>query len=79
MKLATLQTEDGVRVVGVQGGTTLPKYVDLTTTDERIGRSLKRLLASDSGLQIARDAAGRGDRGGKIRGGDAARPDSPPR
>ena len=56
MRLATISTSSGDRVVAVRDG----KYIDLTRTDPQIPPSLKELLARDGGLAQARAATERG-------------------
>lgn len=53
MRLATLETADGLRPVGV---TDDQQYVNLTAVDETIPRCLKALLAQDDGIQRAKTA-----------------------
>ncbi|MGE5193930.1 MAG: fumarylacetoacetate hydrolase family protein [Deltaproteobacteria bacterium] len=56
MRLATISTAGGDRVVAVRDG----KYIDLSQADPQIPRSLKDLLARETGLAQARAAAERG-------------------
>lgn len=56
MKLATLKTDQGNRVVAVLASENDTKYIDLMTVDATIPRSLKGLLAQTDGLSRAREA-----------------------
>jgi 2-keto-4-pentenoate hydratase/2-oxohepta-3-ene-1,7-dioic acid hydratase in catechol pathway len=56
VRLATISTAGGDRVVAVRDG----KYIDLSQADPQIPRSLKDLLARETGLAQARAAAERG-------------------
>ncbi len=53
MRLATLETQDGLRVVAVTGDGAEIQYVDLHAADSSIPRSLKALLSQDDGLDRA--------------------------
>lgn len=53
MKLTTLATEQGSRVVGVAGDDAAPRFVDLAAIDSSIPYSLKTLLTEDEGLARA--------------------------
>ena len=55
MKLATLDSPEGSRVVGVTEDET-PRFVDLTAADPSIPRSLMDLLAIENGLDRAKAA-----------------------
>src|SRR5262245_36729553 len=56
VRLATVATPTGNRVVAVQGG----KFVDLTAADPDLPRGLRELLEFDAGLKRARWALDRG-------------------
>lgn len=56
MKLATLSTDMGDRVVGVAGSDVSPRYVDLTAADSTIPGSLRLLLMAHDGLARAKAA-----------------------
>ena len=70
MRLATISTAGGDRVVAVQDG----KYIDLSQADPQIPRSLKELLARDAGLAQARAAAERGRTTGLFAAGQLLAP-----
>jgi 2-keto-4-pentenoate hydratase/2-oxohepta-3-ene-1,7-dioic acid hydratase in catechol pathway len=53
MKLATLATPAGDRVVGVAGTAAAPQYVDLNAVDQSLPATLRELLAADDGLPRA--------------------------
>jgi 2-keto-4-pentenoate hydratase/2-oxohepta-3-ene-1,7-dioic acid hydratase in catechol pathway len=60
MKLATLLTDDGVQVVGVDGPDGAPDYIPLKWVDLTLPRSMKEILASETGLARCRDAFRKG-------------------
>lgn len=53
MKLATLETGNGQRIVGVVGDLADPQYVDLCTVDSDIPSTMRALLAAPDGLSKA--------------------------
>jgi 2-keto-4-pentenoate hydratase/2-oxohepta-3-ene-1,7-dioic acid hydratase in catechol pathway len=60
VRLATIQTDDGPLVVGVDGDAAEMRYVPLQRADSSIPRSLKALLAQTDGLARAATAFERG-------------------
>jgi 2-keto-4-pentenoate hydratase/2-oxohepta-3-ene-1,7-dioic acid hydratase in catechol pathway len=60
MRLATLQTSDGPRAVGVQESGAEPQFVDLSHADGGLPRSVRGILAATDGLRRARTAFDRG-------------------
>lgn len=60
MRLATLHTDAGTRVVGVDLEDDSPRFVDLQTVDDSLPRSLQALLSQDGGLDRAGEAFERG-------------------
>ena len=56
MRLATLNTSDGDRVVGVIDDGDDTRFVDLSAADNSIPRSLKALLEQSDGLSRATTA-----------------------
>jgi 2-keto-4-pentenoate hydratase/2-oxohepta-3-ene-1,7-dioic acid hydratase in catechol pathway len=56
VKLATLQTDQGARVVAVTDSNQEARFVDLASIDEGLPRSLKALLCQDGGLDRAASA-----------------------
>ena len=57
MKLATLQTEQGVTVVSVMDRANELTFFDIRAIDESLPRSLKGILSLEDGLDRARQAA----------------------
>jgi 2-keto-4-pentenoate hydratase/2-oxohepta-3-ene-1,7-dioic acid hydratase in catechol pathway len=62
MKLATLATPAGDRLVGVVGDPAKPQYVDLCAVDRSLPATMKSLLAAKDGLQNAAFAILKGTR-----------------
>ena len=62
MRLATISTANGERVVAVRDG----KYIDLCEADSRLPLTLKELLVRDANLSQARAAADRGQAAGSF-------------
>jgi 2,4-didehydro-3-deoxy-L-rhamnonate hydrolase len=62
MKLATLSTPAGDRIVGVGGDAAHPRYVDLCAVDRSVPTTMKSLLAAKDGLQNAAFAILKGTR-----------------
>jgi 2-keto-4-pentenoate hydratase/2-oxohepta-3-ene-1,7-dioic acid hydratase in catechol pathway len=50
MKLATLLTDEGIEIVGVDGPDAAPVFVPLTWIDLTLPKSLKEILACETGL-----------------------------
>ena len=63
MKLATLKTDSGNRVVGVVCDQNKPQYVDLSAVDPSLPGCLKALLAEPDGLAKANAALKKGQSG----------------
>jgi len=61
MKLATLSTDDGHRVVGVCQEDGMTRYVDLAGVDTSLPRSLKAMLAQENGVTRAASAMQKGE------------------
>lgn len=53
MKLTTLSSANGDRIVGVTGSDAQPRYVDLTAVDAKLPPTLRLLLAAEDGLARA--------------------------
>ncbi|HEY3966058.1 MAG TPA: fumarylacetoacetate hydrolase family protein [Planctomycetaceae bacterium] len=70
MKLATISTSGGNRVVAVRDG----KYIDLCQADPGLPTSLKELLAQDKGVVRARAAAEKGHTAGQFVSGKLLAP-----
>lgn len=66
MKLATLATESGDRIVGVVGDDAAPQFVDLAAMDAALPRSLRALLAAEDGLARAASALAAGAAAGRF-------------
>lgn len=60
MKLATLKTKDGKRVVGVDGNQDDPRYIALSLVDPSIPDTMKKVLSLENGLEKCRAAFERG-------------------
>jgi 2-keto-4-pentenoate hydratase/2-oxohepta-3-ene-1,7-dioic acid hydratase in catechol pathway len=60
MRLATLQTTDGPRAVGVQASESEPRFIDLAGMDGSLPRSVRGILAETNGLERAKAAFDRG-------------------
>ncbi|MFV0446829.1 MAG: fumarylacetoacetate hydrolase family protein, partial [Planctomycetaceae bacterium] len=60
MKLATLSTPAGVRLVGVIGPDDAPQFVDLSATDSDLPNSMRQMLARPDGLTRAATAFAEG-------------------
>ena len=60
MRLATLQTADGPRVVGVYSDAGTDRFVDLRALDSELPGSLAGILAQSGGLERARAALAKG-------------------
>jgi 2-keto-4-pentenoate hydratase/2-oxohepta-3-ene-1,7-dioic acid hydratase in catechol pathway len=56
MKLATLETTNGLTIAGVDLTGDSPRYIDLRAIDDTLPRSLKALLASEDGIAHAANA-----------------------
>ena len=65
MRLATLQTASGVRVVGVDGSDEAPSFVDLNTVDPNLPGSLKEVLALSDGIARCQTAFQQGRDSGR--------------
>lgn len=61
MKLATLQTDQGMTVVSVIDEDNKLTFFDLHAFDESLPRSLKEILSLDNGLERAREAASKAE------------------
>ncbi len=75
MRLATLQTENGPRVVGVALD---GRFVDLGQIDAKLPTTLKAILATDQGLMAAANALAAGLAGGPFVTGRLLAPISDP-
>lgn len=62
MKLATLHTPQGDRLVGVSPQQGQTRYVDLTAADPTLPSSMRQLLSRKDGLRIAAVALAEGER-----------------
>ena len=60
MKLAMLKTDDETLVVGVDGPDAAPKYVPLNWVDLTLPHSLRKVVASEHGLEQCREAFEKG-------------------
>ena len=65
MKLATLQTDQGITVVSVIDQDDKLTFFDLNSFDESLPRSLKEILALEGGLERARQAASKAEQADK--------------
>ncbi|MEX0701964.1 MAG: fumarylacetoacetate hydrolase family protein [Planctomycetales bacterium] len=74
MRLATIRTNAGNRLVGVAGPADEPKFVDLNAADGELPRSLIELLAEDDGLGRAAAAFERGLAKGAFLAGELIAP-----
>ncbi|QDU37342.1 Ureidoglycolate lyase [Maioricimonas rarisocia] len=74
MKLATLATTDGPRVVAVDTSAAEARYVDLAAVDASLPTSLRGLLATDGGVDRAAAAAEKGLAEGTFVEGDPQAP-----
>ncbi|MFK7778185.1 MAG: fumarylacetoacetate hydrolase family protein [Gimesia sp.] len=74
MKLATLETDQGITVVSVIDQDNKLTFFDLHSFDESLPRSLKEVLALEGGLELARKAASQAEQANKQKTGTLLAP-----
>lgn len=77
MKLATLQTDQGSRIVGVSGDDANPTFIDLTAVDSSLPNCMRGLLAEADGIAKAQAAFEKGLAEGKTITGRVLAPIQP--